>query len=112
MSPLKRNDRRPAKRWSKTEQPPASRRGREHWTVRWIGASKRRTKKLVVVACSAPTSAKVIRLSCADTFGRPVRSGTAGTFAQVLPFQARALWGERQAAPRRAADQPSVPVLR
>jgi hypothetical protein len=90
MSPARRNDGRHVRHWSKIELP-ASRRGREHWTVRWIGASKRRAKKLVVVAGSTPASAQVIRLSCADTFSRPIRPGAAGTFTQVLPFRARAL---------------------
>lgn len=107
MSPTKRTIGRLTRRRSKSDDPPALRRGRENRGVRWIGAAKRRAKTRVAVAGSAPTSAQIIRLRCADTFGRPVRSGPAGTFAQVLPFQACALWGERQ-----AADQPSVPVLR
>jgi hypothetical protein len=104
MSATTRTIGRSTRRQSGSDDPPALRRGRENRGVRWIGAAKRRAKKLVAVAGSAPMSAQIIRLSCADTFGRPVRSGTAGTFAQVLPFQARALWDERQAAPRHAAD--------
>jgi hypothetical protein len=112
MSPTRRTIGRSTRRNPKSDVPPALRRGRENRGVRWIGAAKRRTKKLVAVAGSAPMRAQIIRLSCADTFSRPVRSGAAGTFTQVLPFQARALRSERQGAPRCAADQPSVPVLR
>jgi hypothetical protein len=91
MSPPKRDEGRPARRWSTIDPAPTSRRGRGRRTVRWIGAAKRRAKRLAAVAGSAPMSAQIIRLSCADTFSRPVRSGAAGTFTQVLPFQARAL---------------------
>lgn len=66
----KRADIRSAQRWSVPERPPASRRGRRNWVVRWIGAAKRRASKPVPAERLA--SAQIIQLSWADTFGRPV----------------------------------------
>jgi hypothetical protein len=104
MCPAKRGNSYSIRRRSKSEQPPASRRGREHWTVRWIGAAKRRSKKPTKVAAIETLGGSIIRLSCADTFGRSVRPGVAGTVTQVLPFQIRSKGGDQQAAPPCAAD--------
>lgn len=89
VASTKRDNARPTKRWSKHEQSPASRRGREHWTVRWIGAAKRRPKKTTNIPVSEPTSGGIIRLSCAATFSRPVRPDLAGMAAQLLAFPAK-----------------------
>ena len=85
MSSGKRVYSRSTQRGSKSGKPPASRRGREHWTVRWIGAAKRRSKKPTEVAESP--GGLVIRLTCVDTFLRPVRPGLVSMIAQVLPFR-------------------------
>jgi hypothetical protein len=89
MSSAPRDNGRSSRRWSKPEQSPASRRGREHWTVRWIGAAKRRPKKTSEAPASEPTSGGIIRLSCAATFSRPVRPDLAGMAAQLLMFPAK-----------------------
>ena len=73
MSPVKRGDIRPAQRWSVSKRTPASRRGREHWVVRWIGAANLRGSRSIKVAAIALPGAQIIRLSWADTFGRPMR---------------------------------------
>jgi hypothetical protein len=102
---------------------PALCRGRENRIVRWIGAGNRKPVKDAEDAASRVPEGRVIKLSWADTFGRPARPGPAGlvrsitTPAQVLPFRERAdrIAGQPadgQSAPPRAADQPSVPVLR
>ena len=78
MSPSQRVAIRPAQRWSKPEQLPASLRGRAHWVVRWIGAAKRRSPKLIEVVTGP--GARIIQLSWADTFGRPVRIAPARLF--------------------------------
>jgi hypothetical protein len=78
------------RRRSKSEKPPASRRGREHWTVRWIGAANRRSKKPTQNTAIEAPSGLVIRLSCVDTFLRPVCPALVGVIAQVLPFRAGA----------------------
>lgn len=102
---------------------PALCRGRENRIVRWIGAGNRRPLKDAEDAASRVPEGRVIKLSWADTFGRPARPGPAGlvrsitTPAQVLPFRDRAdrIEGQpadRQSATPRAADQPFVPVLR
>jgi hypothetical protein len=72
--------------------------------VRWIGASKRRLVRSLKANENASPGAHIIRLSCADTFSRPVRPGVVGTVTQVLPFQIRSKGGDRQAAPHCAAD--------
>jgi hypothetical protein len=87
MSLIKRDGCHSTRRGSKCEQPPALRRGREHWVVRWIGAAKRRTKNPIESAPIETSGARIIRLSCADTFGRPVCPEVASMIAQVLPFQ-------------------------
>ncbi len=89
MSSAPRDNGRSFRRWSKPEQSPASRRGREHWTVRWIGAVKRRPKKSTDIPANEPTSGGIIRLSCAATFSRPVRPDLAGMAAQLLMFPAK-----------------------
>ena len=66
---------------------------------------------------TAPASAdnRVIKLSWADTFGRPSRAEPgrpAPGPAQVLPFQGRRSETAPRSTRRRAADQPPVPVLR
>lgn len=77
------------RRGSKSEKSPASRRGRGHWVVRWIGAAKRRCKKPTEIAVVNTPGGLIIRLSCADTFLRPARPGLAGMIAQVVLFQDR-----------------------
>ena len=90
MSPAKRDDSRPARRWSKLKPLPALQQGRGRWIVRWIGAAKRRASKLVEVE-PAP-SAQIIQLSWADTFGRPLRIAPArllqlvGVMIPLLPL--------------------------
>ena len=90
MFPTRRDDIRPAQRWSVPEQPPASRRGRAQWVVRWIGAAKRRTPKPAETATGS--GAQIIQLSWADTFGRPVHISTArlfqlaGALVSLLPL--------------------------
>ena len=73
MFPAKRDNIRSAQRWSKPERSPASRRGREHWVVRWIGAANLRRSKLIEAAAIAVPGTQIIQLSWVDTFGRPVR---------------------------------------
>lgn len=80
MSATKHNDNRPIRRWSKPKQPPISRRGREHWVVRWIGAANLRRSKPVSVATVEAPCAEIIRLSWADTFGRPMRTAPGRLF--------------------------------
>ena len=104
MCPAKRDDSYSIRRRSKSDQPPASRRGREHWIVRWIGAAKRRSKKPTKVSAVETLGGSIIRLSWADTFSRPARRGVASTVTQVLPFQIPSKGGDQQAAPRCAAD--------
>lgn len=89
MSSAPRDNSRPLQRWSKPEAAPETRRGREHWVVRWIGAAKRRPKKTTDIAASEPMSGGIIRLSCAATFSRPVRPDLAGMAAQLLTFPAK-----------------------
>lgn len=69
----KRDDIRSAQRWSKPERSPASRRGREHWVVRWIGAASFRRSRLAKVAAVGVPGAQIIQLSWADALGRPLR---------------------------------------
>jgi hypothetical protein len=76
----KRNDIRSAQRWSKPERSPASRRGREHWVVRWIGAARIRRSRPVEIAAVGIASAQIIQLSRTDTFGRPQRIVPARLF--------------------------------
>ncbi|MDP4003840.1 hypothetical protein [Methylobacterium sp. NEAU K] len=66
---------------------PVSRGGNQHRPERWIGTGNRRSQK--PEAASAVTSAKIIYLSWADTFGRPARGLLPGTTAHVLPFRGR-----------------------
>jgi hypothetical protein len=89
MSSTKRSDRFPGRRGATSEKSPASRRGREHWVVRWIGAAKRRSKKPSKIAAADTPGGLIIRLTCADTFLRPARPGLTGMIAQVVPFQGR-----------------------
>ena len=78
MSSTQRNDIRPVRRQFLPQKPPASRRGREFWIVRWIGAGKQRTSTLAAdVAVEAP-SAQIIQLNWADTFGRSPHAEPAG----------------------------------
>ncbi|MGH1570619.1 hypothetical protein ACRAWG_08065 [Methylobacterium sp. P31] len=109
---------RPSRRAFEPEVPPVLRRGRKHRIVRWIGAGQRRTSQPVEDSPSAAPETSVIRLSWADTFGRPVRPVPAGlgrsaaTSAQVLPFRSRSTGDKKRPAQRREAGQPPVPVLR
>jgi hypothetical protein len=73
MSSGKRDHVRSAQRWSKPERSPASRRGREHWVVRWIGAANNRRSKAAAANAIEPPCAEIIPLSWADTFGRQMR---------------------------------------
>ena len=92
MSPVKHDDVRPAQRWSKPGRAPASRRGRENWLVRWIGAAKFRTARAVAKTAIEAPSARIIELGWTETLGRPVRTGPAGilrpagTIAPLLPL--------------------------
>ncbi len=86
---------RSARRWSKLQPSPFTRRGRERWTVRWIGAAKRRLGKSAVVK---PFGGEVIELKCADTFERPVRADLVGTVAQLIRLQVRRDVGSTLAA--------------
>jgi hypothetical protein len=114
----KTDDIQPNRRRSEADLPPVLRRGREHRIVRWIGAANRRTPKRAEELVAEAPAPRVITLSWAETFGRPDRSGPTrfgrpvSTDAQVLPFQTPAGRTAPQPAPRRAADQPPVPVLR
>jgi hypothetical protein len=54
--------------------------------VRWIGAAKRRPKKSTDTSAGEPANGRIIRLSCADTFSRPVHPDLAGMIAQLLTF--------------------------
>ncbi|SDA24316.1 hypothetical protein SAMN02799622_03368 [Methylobacterium sp. UNC378MF] len=115
----KTDDIRPNRKRSETDLPPALRRGREHRIVRWIGAANHKAPKHAGEPAEEPASAspetRVIKLSWADTFGRPGRTErgrSAPGSAQVLPFQSRKGETVPRSALRRAADQPPVPVLR
>jgi hypothetical protein len=77
MSSGKRDHVRSARRWSKPERSPTSRRGREHWVVRWIGAANNRRSKAAAAAAIEMPCAEIIPLSWADTFGRPMRVAPA-----------------------------------
>ena len=82
--------------------------------VRWIGVGKRRLEQVEDAEAEA-FGPHVVRLSWADTFGRPVRVDTSGvgqtaaTGAQVLQLRRPS---EIADAPRRPVNQPPVPVLR
>ena len=86
MSSAKREGRRSTRRVFKSDQPPALRRGRENWVVRWIGAAKRRSKRQIEASIAETLGCRIIRLSSADTFGRPIQADLAGQIAQVLLF--------------------------
>ncbi|MBE7203200.1 MAG: hypothetical protein INR70_36135 [Parafilimonas terrae] len=111
--------RRPAKR-SMPAVPPPQRRGADKRVTRWIGAGPRKAPLPGAEPADANPAGplmlgQVIKLSWADTFGRPARPDLGRLFrsdpmtAQVLPFRSRE---DRQAAPHRGGDQPFVPVLR
>lgn len=87
MPTAKRNERRATRRGSKSEQPPALRREREHRIVRWIGAAKRRLAKSAETATVEIWTAHIIQLSFTDTFSRPIRPGLPIDGAQLLVFQ-------------------------
>ncbi|MEE7505014.1 hypothetical protein ACLBXO_09420 [Methylobacterium sp. C33D] len=109
----KTDDIRPNRKRGEMDLPPVLRRGREHRIVRWIGAANRKAPRPAEAA--APADDRVIKLSWADTFGRPGRGEpgrSAPGSAQVLPFQGRRSETAPRATPRRSADQPPVPVLR
>jgi hypothetical protein len=78
MSAAKRDDVRSAQRWSKPGRSPASGHRPGKLVVRWIGAAKRRLAKPVAAAEIKLPSAQIIKLSWADTFGRPMRLAPAG----------------------------------
>jgi hypothetical protein len=106
--------RRPAKR-ALPAVPPPLRRGADKRVTRWIGAGQRKGALSGAEPSGPMMPGQVIKLSWADTFGRPARPDLGRWFrsdpmtAQVLPFRSRA---DRQSAARRDADQPFVPVLR
>jgi hypothetical protein len=109
----KTDDIRPNRKRSETNLPPVLRRGREHRIVRWIGAANRKAPRPAEEPAAADN--RVIKLSWADTFGRPGRAEPGRSEpapAQVLPFLGRRSETAPRAAPCRAADQPPVPVLR
>ncbi|MGH1587547.1 hypothetical protein ACRBEV_03275 [Methylobacterium phyllosphaerae] len=114
----KTDDIRPSRKRSGSALPPVLRRGRAHRIVRWIGAANRKANKRTEDSVSATPEAPkahIIKLSWADTFGRPGRvdAGRSGAIpAAVLPFESRKTRSAPQPTPRRAADQPPVPVLR
>ncbi|MGU3661816.1 hypothetical protein [Methylobacterium fujisawaense] len=54
--------------------------------VRWIGAAKRRLAKPIAAAEIEVPSARIIQLSWANTFGRPVRAAPAGVVVRLLPL--------------------------
>ncbi|MCJ2069129.1 hypothetical protein MKK75_09995 [Methylobacterium sp. J-030] len=100
--------------------PPPLRRGADKRVTRWIGAGQRKAalagaEPMGADPVAQPRLGQVIKLSWADTFGRPARTDLGLLFrsvpmtAQVLPFQSRM---DRQSAARRGGDQPFVPVLR
>ncbi|MCJ2088968.1 hypothetical protein MKK88_23725 [Methylobacterium sp. E-005] len=109
--------RRPAKR-SVPAAPPPIGRGADKRVTRWIGAGHRKAGLPSAEAADPVVRTmpgQVIKLSWADTFGRPARPDFGPLFrsdpatAQVLPFRSREA---RQAAPPQDGDQPFVPVLR
>ncbi|MCJ2019020.1 hypothetical protein [Methylobacterium sp. E-065] len=106
--------RRSAKR-ALPEVPPALRRGADKRVTRWIGAGQRKVAQSDAEPADPVTPGEVIKLSWADTFGRPARPDLGRWFrsdpmtAQVLPFRSRA---DRQTVARRDTDQPFVPVRR
>jgi hypothetical protein len=110
---------RPAKR-SVPAVPPPLRRGAGKRVTRWIGAGQRKAPLPGAEPADESQAGplmlgQVIKLSWADTFGRPARPDPGRFFrsdpmtAQVLPFRSRE---DRRAAPPRCGDQPFVPVLR
>ncbi|MDH3030288.1 hypothetical protein [Methylobacterium fujisawaense] len=109
------DDRQAIRRRSAPDGPPALRRGREHRIVRWISAGNRKAPSPAEETTSAAPDCHVIKLSWADTFGRPDRAALGRSVpgpAQVLPFQSRKAESAPSPGSRRAADQPPVPVLR
>ena len=83
--------------------------------MRWISAGNRKAPPPAEETTSAAPDCHVIKLSWADTFGRPSRAEPgrpAPGPAQVLPFQGRRSETAPRSTRRRAADQPPVPVLR
>lgn len=71
------------------KQSPNSRNMCGHSVVRWIGFAKRRTLELARRPTIEVTSARVIRLNWADTFGRPARvesTGIVRSIAAIVPF--------------------------
>ncbi|SDN30152.1 hypothetical protein SAMN05216360_107121 [Methylobacterium phyllostachyos] len=92
----KPNDiRRIAKR-SVPTAPPGLRRGSEKRDARWIGPAYRTAAPPGVEQAAVVPAGQVIKLSWADTFGRPARPDFGLAFrsapisAQVLPFRDRA----------------------
>jgi hypothetical protein len=74
MSLARRGHIRSTYRWSLPERGLPSRRGRERWVVRWIGAASRRHPEKVALAAIDAPGARVIQLSWVGTFGRLTRS--------------------------------------
>ncbi|WP_342110412.1 hypothetical protein [Methylobacterium sp. SI9] len=98
--------------------PAPLRRGPDKRVTRWIGAGHRKPAQPGAEPAGTIVQAmpgQVIKLSWADTFGRPARPDPGQGFrshpitAQVLPFQRRS---DRQDTAPCGGDQPSVPVLR
>jgi hypothetical protein len=114
----KPDEMRPTRKRLEMSLPPVLRRGRENRIVRWIGAGGGRPPEVAAAPLAEAPAGQLIRLSWADTFGRPVRPQppafirSAPAVAEVLPFPSRTGTGAALAASRRAGDQPSVPVLR
>jgi hypothetical protein len=84
MPAAKRNDTRSAQRWSKPGRSPAPGHKPGKLVVRWIGAAKRRLTKPIAAAEIEQPSAQIIKLSWADTFGRPMRLAPAGVVVPLL----------------------------
>ena len=107
---------RPTRKRLEPSLPPVLRRGRKNRIVRWIGAGSSKPPEVGAAPLAEAPEGQLIRLSWADTFGRPVRPQppafirSAPAAATVLPFPNRAR--AALAASPQAGDQPSVPVLR
>lgn len=100
MSSGKRDHARSARRWSKPERSPTSRRGRENRVVRWISAANNRRSKAAAAAAIEMPCAEIIPLSWADTFGRPMRVAPA-------PLPSRLSGGDTTHDLRSAARRPA-----
>ncbi|WP_149314168.1 hypothetical protein [Methylobacterium sp. P1-11] len=83
MLAAKRNNVRPGRRKPASQLPATSVLRRGDWIVRWIGTAKRRAAKLADRPAVEAPSARIIQLSWADTFGRPVCTAPTGTVVRL-----------------------------